>query len=191
MGRFAVEEALVRLRNQLEAQRWPADVAKERGVHYLGPADFVIREGKMYRPAPGIVPRGAPKACFGNAIALGAIYGLRYVEGYAVDPGLLRVAVHHAWNLTPEGLVYDTTWQNRGMVYLGVEFSLGRADDCTWNGDASVLDDFNRGWPLLREPWRGEDFERKWEPSEILEPILARDIDRARRVFEAARAGEI
>ena len=35
-------------------------------------------------------------------------------------------------------------------------FSAARAHDCTWHGDATVLDDFNRGWPLLREPWAGE-----------------------------------
>lgn len=176
------------LRRELRTMRWPVALAEERRLAYRGPADFVLREGQVYRPrqTPDLV--GAPRACYGNSIALAAIYGFRYVEGYAVDPGLARTVIHHAWNLDDDGLLVDSTWANCGLAYLGVEFALGRADDATWNGDATTLDDHNRGWPVLREPWPGEDFERAWEPSEMLAPILAGDREKAREVLRAARA---
>ena len=41
--------------------------------------------------------------------------------------------------------------------YQGTPFTVARAYDCSWHGDACVLDDFNRGWPILRERWPGED----------------------------------
>ena len=71
------------------------------------------------------------------------------------------IAVPHAWNLDEDGRVVDITLPDDFVPpyerqYRGVAFSAARAHDCSWNGDASVLDDFNRGYPLLRERWQGD-----------------------------------
>jgi hypothetical protein len=135
--------------------------------HYVGMEHFLLEHGRWY-DAPawgGEYPQGAPKQCFGNAMILGVMSNLRYVEGLAL-PGVVPFPIHHAWNLDEQGALVDNTWLNTGGVYFGVEFSLGRADDAIWNGDSSVLDDYMRGHPLYREPWLGEDYERTWTPSE-------------------------
>lgn len=157
--------------------RWRA-----AGFAYAGPAGFVLEHGKTWTAAPTLpegVRDGAPRMCFGNAIACCGIYGMRYVEGYAmnrIDP----VPVHHAWNLDDAGDIYDVTWARLArehdlghVAYLGVEFSVERADDATWNGNATVLDDDERGWPLLRQRWDGEPEGLEWPPSERLEALRA------------------
>jgi len=137
-------------------------------VYRMAP-DFVLRHGAWYSPAPWRREwrQGLPKHCFGNALALAHVHGWRYVEGYALAPKL-PLPILHAWNVTPAGEMADVTWRNIGLAYLGVEFSAGRADDATWNGDASVLDDFRRGWPIFRQVWTGEPPGLDWAPSEAL-----------------------
>lgn len=157
-----------------EAARWRDEYGP--GFAYDGPAGFVLDHGEWFapRPAPIEYGAGAPKKCFGNSIIVAALHGLQYVEGYAVDPGTARAVIHHAWNADAAGELVDVTWAGtiavsvhpvvsptivRGMAgsaYLGVPFSVERADDATWNGDRSVLDDSERGWPLFRERWEGE-----------------------------------
>lgn len=154
---------------------WP--LATELGLAYRGPADFVLREGRWWKPAPrpGRIRRGAPRACFGNAIAAGVLYRLEYVEGFALAPTSGAEPVPHAWNIDGNGNVIDTTWPIPGRAYLGVAFSIERADDATWNGDAHVIHDYKRGWPLLATKWRGETApEPSWEPSPMLLALRAR-----------------
>jgi len=149
------------LAEQRDAFTWPEQ------LHYAGPADFVMREGSWHRPV-GVL-RGRPRHCFANAIAYAAARRWNYVEGYAMLPlsgtvgadGRKVVAagdeiVHHAWVVDPLGAAYEVTWPAPGRCYRGIVFSVERADDCTWNGDASVIDDPNRGHPLLRQKWTGE-----------------------------------
>lgn len=154
-----------------EAAAWAGEHAGE-GFVYDGPAGFVLDHGEWFepRPTPPMYAPGAPAMCYGNAIVVSAFHDLPYFEGYAVDPGKSRSVFQHAWNRDETGLV-DVTWAATvavamdasllvrglpGAAYLGVRFSIERADDATWNGDASVLDDFRRGWPLLRQRWEGE-----------------------------------
>lgn len=138
------------------------------GLLYAGPADFVRRHGRWYdvaRTAPG-----APRLCYANAIGYAVAFGWAYVEGYAmvpltpgssrtVAPGVvMRMAagdevVQHAWCVDDAGRPVEVTWPVPGRAYRGVAFAAERADDATWNGDATVLDDFHRGWPLLRREW--------------------------------------
>ncbi len=141
--------------------------------HYFNGMDFVLQHGRFYRaPAyPKSYPRGAPKQCFGNALVYACQRGWRYVEGFALAPKI-NLPFHHAWNVDEKGDAWDTTWRNTGLAYLGVEFSTGRADDATWNGDSTVLDDWHRGWPLFKERWQGEDWDRVWEPSEGMAAIV-------------------
>ena len=180
------------LRARLEELRSRGRDLRLEGYAYAGAADFILREGQWFepRPRPPAFERGQPAMCFGNAILLSARSGLRYVEGYALPPDSvelvkgLRVrvddadqAVHHAWNLDAEGRLIDTTWKEPGQAYVGVVFSVERADKATWDGDASVLDDYNRDWPLFRQRWTGEtDF----EPT-----------DRLRFLRDATSAGEL
>lgn len=173
---------------------WPQSQADQHGHVYRGPADFVLREGSWWKPAPHDLMMGQAKRCYGNSIAGVVLHGLRYVEGYAI--GEVNMPIHHAWNVDADGRVVDLTWPNtrplRGLAYLGVEFALWRADDCTWNGDATVLDDWVRGWPLLRERWRGEtEPPEGWEPSVLLraaqEQVAGRELEAAILLANARR----
>ncbi len=158
------------------------------GFVYLGYEDFLLQHGQTYYPMtyPSTMFRGAPRACFGNAIAIAVIYGLPYVEGYAINE--CGFPIHHAWNADADGNVFDSTWlKYPGVSYFGVEFSAERADDATWNGDASVLDDWMRGWPLLKSPWNGEDYSLSWPPSPRLEELKTQKAG----VIHAARQRQI
>jgi hypothetical protein len=138
------------------------------GYAYRSGYNFLAQHGIEYKPTlwPGGYKQGAPRMCYGNAIVGGAVYGLRYVEGITLSPH--GIATPHAWNLSAEGELLDLTWLNTGLVYIGVEFSLERADDATWNGDACVLDDWKRRWPLFRKPWAGENYNLTWPASDRL-----------------------
>lgn len=132
---------------------------------YRSPWHFIAEHGEEFEPAPcPTILYGPPRMCFGNAIVVAASLGLPYIEGHAC-PRADFPAVHHAWNLMPDGRVLDTTWAEgedggapaAGRAYVGVRFSVERAHDATWVGDSSVLDDFRRRWPVLRDPWAGEE----------------------------------
>jgi len=142
--------------------------------NYYNIYDFVVQHGKFYRAPkyPADYPRGAARACFGNSLIYAVRRGWKYVEGYASCRGLPAcLPIHHAWNVDAHGKVWDTTWQNEGTAYLGIEFSIGRAGDAIWNGDTSVLDDWRRKWPLFQKRWQGEDWQREWEPSDGVKKI--------------------
>lgn len=128
---------------------------------YYGYEDFVLKHGKFYEsvPRPRGLRLGMPKACFANSIFLGARRNWKYVEGYAtpiLDNGASIFPVHHGWNLDDKGRLVDSTWKRIGSAYFGVEFSIERAFDAAWNGDAAILDDWKRKHPLLCRPWNGE-----------------------------------
>jgi len=135
---------------------------------YKGMEHFLLEHGVWYEVQPwqNKYRQGAPKNCFANAMLLGAEKGLRYVEGLAIADISIELPIHHGWNIDKHGNVIDNTWLNSGLVYFGVEFSIGRADDALWNGDSTVLDDYRRRHPLYRQPWLGEDYSLKWKASE-------------------------
>jgi len=132
-------------------------ITKPDGFIYSCPADFIIEHGIWYEPVayPPDGYRGLPKHCFGNSLFAGAIHNLKYIEGYAL-PGFggADLPVPHAWNADAQNILLDSTWLNEGSAY--VEFSLERADSATWDGDASILNDWHRGFPLLKQRWKGE-----------------------------------
>ena len=141
------------------------------GLAYTSPYDFVYQHGRDYRPVPwtGRYDIGAQKHGFGNAITLAATFGMKYVEGVALAP--TGEVILHGWNALPDGELVDCTWGNTGLVYLGVEFSMERADDATWNGDAHVLNDEHRNYPVYQQRWKGEDYSLEWPHSDRLEMV--------------------
>jgi len=167
-----MREAEQDLRQQLEDL---ALLRLRRGWPYSSPQGFVLAEGRFFPPHP--VPpgmwEGRPRCCFDNAIHVAILYDLPYIEGYALlGLGEQTTALHHAWNLDHQGRVIDVTWHpTLGLAYLGVPFTPERADDATWNFDGTVLEDYKRRYPLLREPWQGEDPAHVWPHSPRLASI--------------------
>lgn len=167
----------IRSHLRLLRDAWPQEQADRAGLVYRGPADFVLREGRWWppRPRPAGMIQAAPRACYGNAIGGVFEYGLRYVQGYATSPASPDFVVPHAWNADEAGNVVDLTWNPTGNCYLGVELSVERADDATWNGDAEPIDDYVRGWPLLQTRWPGKDTpDPAWPPSPLLLALKAK-----------------
>jgi hypothetical protein len=107
---------------------------------------------------------------------------MRYVEGFALAP--TGKAILHAWNLDNEGNVQDVTWANTGAAYVGVEFSVERADDAIWNGDACVLNDEHRGYPIFQKTWIGENWNLAWPASDRLEVLRSGNRELPRSVLE-------
>jgi hypothetical protein len=105
-----------------------------------------------------------PQCCYGNAIVAAVFHDTRYVEGWGLISvgGEPRLALHHAWVTPGDGLAYDVTAPEPWLAYWGMEFRVERSDNCTWEGDASVLDDYRRRHPLLRQRWPGEDWGKTW-----------------------------
>lgn len=145
------------------------------------PHSFLLQHARAFRSMPidgadlAVVRRAAPrrlpmKQCFQNAArtVLNDMTGrLRYVEGFA--HGI--IPVHHAWvTLDGEALV-DVTWNRERstsqalaskvvgefdeaeMGYVGVVFSTERLRRFILETETygSLLFDYERGYPLLRE----------------------------------------
>lgn len=130
------------------------DDLKRRGYAYRNEYEFLLREGRFYKPGPHppAIAQQAPRQCFYNAMLIAAVHDVPIVEGMAIGP-LGGPPCHHAWNLSADDRAIDTTWGRPGLAYLGVRFSAWRANDATWHGDASILQDHARNMPVLREPW--------------------------------------
>lgn len=117
--------------------------------HYRNVYDFVLREGRFFEPQPRpeqITLRHIGE-CFRNAFLTMMRTGLQYAEGYALSSR--KIPVLHAWNVDAEGAVIDTTWEPVGSIYFGIVFPPSIVE----RAQTSVLDDFEGGWPLLRESW--------------------------------------
>lgn len=160
------QQELLRYLEMMKALRAEMVRSTDHLFTYLGMEHFLLEHGRWYEPRPWSdeYREGAPRNCFANAMMFGDSEGLRYVEGVALSV----IPVHHGWNADADGNLIDSTWQNSGLAYFGVEFSVGRADDAIWNGDATVLDDWQRRHPLYRQPWPGEDYSLVWKPSKGL-----------------------
>jgi hypothetical protein len=116
---------------------------------YRNVYDFVLHEGRFFkpRPRPDSITLRYIGECFRNAFLTMMITGLSYAEGYAVTGN--KISVLHAWNVDAEGSVIDSTWEPVGSVYFGIIFPLSMVR----RANASVLDDRESGWPVLRESW--------------------------------------
>ncbi len=123
------------------------------GYHYQGIGDFVLREGRFFEPEPLPIniKRRPIQHCFRNTLRTAMKTGLRYVKGYAllVDGATPTL---HAWNASPDGFAIDATWDPTGKIYFGVVFPLSLVRRPK-GSLLSVLDDWQREWPILREPF--------------------------------------
>jgi len=121
--------------------------------HYLGIADFLLREGQFFEPRP--LPAGIDylegRHCYKNAFRTALEENFVYVEGYAAisnsDSPIL-----HAWNLGTDGFVVDRTWNPHGRVYLGVIFPLAVIPRKSGK-QYPVIDDWEHGYPILKKAW--------------------------------------
>lgn len=169
------EERLHSYLTQMAAMLHAGPLAlKSRGYAYNSPIDFVLHHGRWYapRPLPPDIPKGAPRACYGNAIIAAVLYDLIYVEGYAwLDMGGGGLCFDHAWCTDRAGRLFELTWPAVGVAYYGIEFCVARADEATWDGDACVLWDWRRKYPLLKDPWGGESLFQHWPESPRLEQL--------------------
>lgn len=152
------------LTDYLEQIKSFRDPDKPKGWVYSCREDFLLRNGKFYEPAKWEGRAGAPRSCYGNCIVQSAIDPtLRYVEGLALSS--IGFPTAHAW-LTKDGqTALDPTWIKYGVgtAYFGVEFATRRAWEACWDGDASVLDDWKRGFDIYKQEWTGED-SKLWLP---------------------------
>lgn len=143
------EEYLVSyLRRAAESIR-PSAAVIEEGWIYTSHFDLLLREGRLFTPAP--LPDGIgrlhPGFCYTNSSQLAEEHPeleLTYVEGYGTAPisGGQVVPLPHGWAATPEGVVLDATWPHeQGTAFIGLPF----ADPAMWPDPRS-------GRSLLQEP---------------------------------------
>lgn len=118
--------------------------------HYRNVYDFVLREGRFFepQPRPDLITLRHVGECFRNAFLIMMRTGLQYAEGYAVTGS--KIPVLHAWNVDAEGSVVDSTWEPVGALYFGIILPLSIVK----GAKTSVLDDWESGWPVLRESGR-------------------------------------
>jgi hypothetical protein len=119
---------------------------------YRNVYDFVLREGQFFEPRlrPEQITLRHIGECFRNAFLTMMKTELQYVEGYAVTGS--KIPVLHAWNVDAEGSVIDSTWEPVGSLYFGIILPL----PIVRGAKTSVLDDWESGWPVLRESWAEE-----------------------------------
>lgn len=89
-------------------------------------ARFILAAGRFYgrRLEEHPYGRGEQGACFENAFELALTHPeLTYCEGRALSMGI--VPVEHAWCVTDDGQVVDTTWSGGERDYYGVTFDIG------------------------------------------------------------------
>jgi hypothetical protein len=133
---------------------------KPRGFRYASMFAFVLAEGMEFSTDNIAFPRtGALQQCFGNCFTMALRNPTRYVycEGYA--SGI--IPVNHAWLWDKANKrIIDPTWQD-GQVYFGIPFNVSYCTPAML-ATGSVIDDYKRGFPLLRE---------EADPTEYLTPL--------------------
>jgi len=131
-------------------------IKKPKGFHYFCLEDFVLQHG---RPFPELSPnaeryvRRPMKGCFDNTFKMVSRSRgkLRYVEGFA--SGVLPV--HHAWAIDEHDRVIDRTWYEAGSAYFGIIVPIEYVRSIRTLDNVCVLDRWQGGYPLFREPFVG------------------------------------
>ncbi|MGW1155992.1 hypothetical protein ACWD45_32515 [Streptomyces rubiginosohelvolus] len=132
----AEEELIAYLRQAAEAIAPTAQPIVE-GWAYTSQYDLLLREGRLFTPAPlpAEAQRLHPGFCFTNAAQLANDHPelqLTYAEGYGaarIVGAAQTLHTPHGWAVTSEGLALDPTWPYEGAsAYLGLTF----ADPSMW-----------------------------------------------------------
>lgn len=123
-----------------------------KGYAYVCPQDFVLQHGTAYPADAFELVDGEAKLCYRNSLVNAVVYGWDYVEGYAL--GNFGLAIHHAWCVKQDGTPVECTWGEPGVAYRGVTFPIMLVRDAQ-KATGSVLDDWQRDWPILKERWQG------------------------------------
>lgn len=92
---------------------------------------FIAEQGVVFLPVDRCYPaRAMSGSCFATALETASQGdGWAYVEGYAlVDRGFLGTepygyAIHHAWAIDPNGVLFDPVYREHGAAYIGVAFN--------------------------------------------------------------------
>ena len=93
------------------------------GTHFKHTKEaYLLKRGVFFKAPTEPCPyEGEKKMCYINATHLALDYPeYTYIEGYAVSH-LIDMAVEHAWVVDTDGNVIDSTWENKGVAYFGVE----------------------------------------------------------------------
>ena len=136
-------------------------VAGGQFAAYTSEADFILKNGQPFYPAP--LPRGVrmgrPRECFRNA----ATFALRkpnlytYVEGYAVNRWIAMHTVAHAWCVGTDNYAVDPTW-DEGTEYFGVPFRHDYVRRVLKSrGDYGLIDNPEMDFPLVTGAHRAND----------------------------------
>jgi hypothetical protein len=125
---------------------------------YRSVSHFVLENGRYWTPRkkPKEFQWRELKNCYGNSTLLAMQNDdLAYCEGYALGQFFPMM---HAWCVTPDGEVIDTTWRSLGVEYYGIAI---RPDYLAYRmanqDDYGLIDCWKKRWPMLyAEPklWR-------------------------------------
>lgn len=154
------------LKLMLEAEAQRMAERPRASYVYSSAQELVLEHGRRWRwrrLSRDLSPAtrwGIPRGCFSNSLLAAQFHpDLRYVEGYAYAG---QFPIHHAWNVDPDGVVLDFTWQEsefnpaRGRAYMGVVVPIEHAWEQLWDFERSVLD-CPPDWPTFRAPWVVDD----------------------------------
>ncbi|MGC5365686.1 hypothetical protein ACPXCE_29110 [Streptomyces sp. DT24] len=130
------EERLVACLSQAAEAIAPTACPIVEGWAYTSQFDLLLREGRLFTPAPLPVEVEHLRTgfCFTNAAQLANDHPelqLTYAEGYGTAQIDVTQEPHtpHGWAVTSEGLALDPTWPHEGgSAYLGLPF----ADPSMW-----------------------------------------------------------
>lgn len=96
----------------------------------------ILKHGRAYEaaPLPSTIRRGPKKECFINALRITDNDELTYCEGYGLRASV-GMPIHHAWCVTPNGVVVDPTWDDpEECQYFGIELYSGWVISLGWTG---------------------------------------------------------
>lgn len=145
-------------------------LATNKGYAYNSMEEFVLKNGQPYEnaPLPRKYPRLVPRECYCNSVVIAAMYGLIYVEGYALGV----IPVLHAWCVEPgSNKVIDPTWtDDLRKDYFGIPFAWSyiRKHWASAAETACLIDNWHDSWPLLKE---GNTDGWKYKPGEEGKPL--------------------
>jgi hypothetical protein len=110
--------------------------------------EFVRTNGKFYEPP--ITDSGLRPTVSGQCFDLGMTHAVRYggiyVEGFSLRPDA-KLAFHHGWVVTPDGVVVDPAISVPGVSFFGVAFESGYVES-----RLRSMYKAGTGFPLLADP---------------------------------------